>query len=344
MRLTKVDTDDQRWLDWCGQLPGATIFHHPAWSQVLHDAYGYSPACLALLDANEAVHATLNLVTVTSALTGNRLVSLPFTDFCPPLVRDDPLILYQLYEAVEKWRSGQGLNLYLHWRAPQWESARVFDKAYSHTTRLHPDSAVLFGRFKKTRVQQPIRQAKEAGVTTKISHTREDLQKFYHLHVATRRRLGTPVQPLRFFDCLWQRLLSQGLGFVLLAEKGHETLAAAVFLHWNQTLVYKYSASNSAYSRLRPTHLLLWHAIQWGCENGYSVLDWGKTALENEGLREFKRGWATEEELREYSVLSEFPTRPLTTHRRKQAVSFIIRHSPAWVCRLIGELLYAHSA
>jgi hypothetical protein len=48
---------------------------------------------------------------------------------------------------------------------------------------------------------------------------------------------------------------------------------------WNGSLIYKYSASDPAYWRLRPNNLLLWRAIQWACENGYHTFDMGRTDL-----------------------------------------------------------------
>ena len=90
---------------------------------------------------------------------------------------------------------------------------------------------------------------------------------------------------LRFFDLLASGLIEQGLGFVLLAYKDDECLAAAVFLHWQRTLTYKYGASVADGLKLRPNNLLFWTAIRWGCENGYTVLNMGKTDLANTGLR-----------------------------------------------------------
>ena len=37
-----------------------------------------------------------------------------------------------------------------------------------------------------------------------------------------------------------------------------------------QTITYKYGASDSAFLDLRPNHILLWTAIRWAAENGYT--------------------------------------------------------------------------
>ena len=41
----------------------------------------------------------------------------------------------------------------------------------------------------------------------------------------------------------------------------------------------------------------------WGCENDYSTFDFGRTESGNEGLREFKRGWGTDETTLSYAVI-----------------------------------------
>jgi len=170
----------------------------------------------------------------------------------------------------------------------------------------------------------------------------KDVRLFYDMHVQTRQRLGAPVQPLRFFRLLWAQVLQQGMGYVLVALQDDTPLASAVFLHWGQTLTYKYSASDPAYWRLRPNNLLLWHAIRWGCGNGYAVFDWGKTAPENEGLRQFKSGWGSSEAALHYSVLADRPPEARTASRGHALLSSVLQRAPAWVGRMIGELLYGH--
>jgi hypothetical protein len=47
------------------------------------------------------------------------------------------------------------------------------------------------------------------------------------------------VQPRRFFRPLWSRILEPGLGRVLFVDVGSDTVAGAVFLTWNRSVVYK---------------------------------------------------------------------------------------------------------
>ncbi len=199
----------------------------------------------------------------------------------------------------------------------------------------------MYARFRSS-VPRLIRQAEKAGVEIRRSNSWDDVRTFYCLHMQTRRRLGVPVQPLRFFRCLWQHVLSQRLGFTLLAFKDQTPIAGGVFLHWHKMLTYKYGASLSEYWQLRPNNLLFWNAIRWGCEQGYQSFDWGRTDLDDEGLRNFKRGWGSEEHIVNYHVVANSSPASQSTRSRVRFVEPLIQHSPVWVGRAIGTLLYGH--
>jgi hypothetical protein len=342
MKVNFLYGANPRWILWISNQQGATIFHHPLWSGLLSGCYGYSSNIFTLVNDTGDVLAGLPLMQVNSRLTGRRAVALPFSDFCPPLGEVSDVFIHEL----QAWRRKQRLpQLLVHWPLPEGGGVFRGEVTARHIMRLDPDPQVVFRKFKRTQVQQPIRQAEKAGVVIRRGEGWQDLRLFYELHLRTRRRLGTPVQPLRFFRLLWERLMTQGLGFVLLAYQGEQLLAGAVFLHWNKTLTYKYSASDPRYLRLRPNNLLLWRALQWGCEHGYEIFDWGKTDLENQGLRDFKRGWGSEEQILHYSVLADRPPAAnLTGGMKQRLMAGVIQHSPAWVCRMIGEMLYGHFA
>lgn len=171
------------------------------------------------------------------------------------------------------------------------------------------------------------------------------MEAFYDLHSRTRQRQGVPVQPLHYFQILYRRIIQQGIGFVLAYQTG-KPIAGAVFLHYNKTLIYKYGASNPDYWHLRPNDLLFWNVIERACEQGFHWLDWGKTDVENDGLRKFKSGWGSEEQPLFYSNFyldkADHSTKGLRGGPVEKIMNGMIRKSPYWVSRAIGEVLYGH--
>jgi len=210
-RFERLEATDPRWIDLISRHPAATVFHHPAWLNVLAECYGYQPMLAALLDDEGRVVAGLPLMRIESWLTGQRLVALPFSDFCPPLAADDDA-LGELLEALQAWRHAAQLPpIRIHWPLPQAEGVYAAESAMRHTTALEADAAQVFRCFKKTQVQQCIRRAEKLGLRVEQRDRWKDVRLFYDMHVQTRRRLGAPVQPLRFFRLLWAKILQHGL-------------------------------------------------------------------------------------------------------------------------------------
>jgi CelD/BcsL family acetyltransferase involved in cellulose biosynthesis len=152
-----------------------------------------------------------------------------------------------------------------------------------------------------------------------------------------------PVQPRRFFDLLWQRIIDPGLGRLLLAEVGRQAIAGVVVISWGKTATYKYSASAPDVSRYRPTHLILWHAIREARENGYAEFDFGRTDFDSPGLRSFKLGWGPREEILAYSVVADDPPTGVRAGP-SPLIRTAIRRSPVGVARIIGRLLYKYAS
>jgi CelD/BcsL family acetyltransferase involved in cellulose biosynthesis len=114
-----------------------------------------------------------------------------------------------------------------------------------------------------------------------------------------------------------------------------------VYLGWGRTLIAKYAASREDRFNLRPNNLLFWEGIRWGCENGFTWFDMGRTEVENVGLRNFKSRWGAVEEPLTYSILSSKRLRP-RSRRLEHVLHSVIQRSPIWVCRISGELLYKY--
>lgn len=332
---------DPRWGDLAAQAPGASIFHHPAWIGLLADQYGYEPLAWVLAEgAGGRLVAGLPVTRVSTRLTSARLVALPFSDVCPPLVRPghdaaEP----ELLRLVAERQAEAGLPLQV--RAPLDLDGVVGGEPYSHhLLALGDDVDEVRSRF-RSQVRRNISKAERSELQTTRETDRRALDDFYGLHLRTRRRQGVPTQP-RSFIRGFEALFDQGLGFVQVARLDGQAVAAAVFLVASGTITYKYGASDVAHQALRPNNLLFMGAIAWACEHGQRELDFGRTDLENEGLRKFKSSWGAEERTLTYSSLGA--KEPESGHgRAERLLGGVIRRSPPVVGRLVGEAFYRHA-
>jgi len=335
-----INHQDERWLHYIKFHPQATPFHHPAWITAVSECYGYAPFVIVTEDDQGEICAGLPMMEVRSIVTGKRWVALPFTDYCPPLSDDSESLKRLVNGLVALYERGGIPRIEVRWELPAHAAVRLQTAFSLHSVPLNSDPQRVLKGFKRTH-RQNIGTAEKRGVHIEWGTEQEHVRRFYAMQLETRRRKGIPVQPWRFFDLLGKQLLAPGLGFVLLAFKGSQCLAGGLFLHWQQTLTYKYAASSDEGQEYRPNNLLSWTAMRWGCENGYTVFDLGRSELENEGLRRFKTGWGAEESPLPYSTLSA--TVPESGNGRLMSlVGTVIQKAPPWVCRLTGELAYKH--
>jgi CelD/BcsL family acetyltransferase involved in cellulose biosynthesis len=343
-RLVRIDLDNPAWQELVANHPHALPFHHAAWAQMLAECYGFSGFGLALDDGQRGWVAGIPVLETRGLLGRRRWISLPFTDLCPPLVFGNDELRARLELEVNAARREAGVTSAEFRAAPSGEDALPRPAGLRHTLQLERDPEKTFNRLKPS-VRNKIRSADRSGVTIARAENEDDLTRtFYALHTETRRRLGVPVQPRRYFSLLWRRVLEPGLGFLLVAKAGGRPVAAAVFLGWKGTVVYKYGASDANAWKLRPNNAVLWHAINWACENGYSIFDFGRTEPGNQGLREFKRGWGTEETPLVYTLLGPAELSGAQTERGARLIAPVIRRAPTFVCRGIGRALYRYAA
>lgn len=339
LEISFLSPTDPLWQKSIAANTEANIFHHPAWIDTLAQCYGFRPFIASLLDKDGKIAAGLPVMEVHQPFSKMRWVSLPFTDHCAPL-NDDIASLNVLLDGISQATKYGVSEIELRWNyAPfpglQSQPCFVFHKIALDPTRCQTSSPIHPMHARNARLAQ------KKGVQIRFGTDRRDMEVFYQLHLQTRRRQGVPIQPRRFFDLICSQVIDQGLGFILMALKDNTCLAAALFLHWQNTLTYKFGASSLDSLNLRPNDLIFWSAIQWGLEHGFTCLDLGRTDMNNTGLREFKSRWGAEEIPLYYSYIPYAPAQTIRANERlHDLLQAVIRHSPTSVCRTVGEIMY----
>ena len=331
------DLMDPRWLRFVSANRAATPFHHPAWALLLSECYGFRAFALTTEHA-DIISGGVPFAEVKRPFGARRWVSLPFTDLCAPLV-EEPHLSGFLAVAAGRGEAAGVHQIEIH--APL-EGSATHSRAEGviHTLALDRDPNRVRGSFHKSQVIRSITRAQKSPIVVRTAASLgEFMQGYYPLHVRTRRRQGVPVQPKRFFELLWNRMLGRDLGFSLLAYSGSTPIAGAVFLAWNGTIIYKYGASDRAYLHLRPNHLIFWDAIRWACESGFHTFSFGRSDADNQGLRDFKSGWGAQEAELRYAGIGGQPS-GVPLEGMLDLLGIVIRRSPLWVTTALGEILY----
>jgi CelD/BcsL family acetyltransferase involved in cellulose biosynthesis len=321
--------------------PSSTVFHCAAWAHVIHDSYSHKPVYITLFRPTEPV-GLIPLVEVLSPFTGRRAVCLPFSDACGPLVFQQ-----QSWSAMEAELSKLARDRqwgYIEVRGGHLleQPATELTSFYGHQIDLSEGSEALFEGFPSA-TRRAIRRALNSGLNVEVLDTCEAVKEFYRLHVQTRRRHGLPPQPWAFFMNIYRHLIKAGLGFVVLARDGMRVVAGAVFLQFKKHAIYKFAASDPTFGKMRGNNLVLWKALRYLVNRGVEIMDFGRTSLENEGLRRFKLSWSAQENIIPYYRFSVRQNKPIAAPNQPTGFhNRIFRHLPLSVNRIAGALAYPH--
>ena len=340
--LVELRLDDPRWMDLAAVAPAATVFHLPAWHHVISDTYGYRSALLVNLDHWGGVMAGVPAIRVRR-LRGQVWVSLPFSDHCPLLARDDEG-LRSLAVALVNWSRQQDVPLELRSTLPDTPGWHPTVVGTRHVLPLGAGLDALRQRVGRQHSRW-LRHAERGDLRVRFGRSLHDVEAFYQLHIMTRRRLGIPVQPRRFFRSVWQHVIRPRLGLVVLVETpAQQPVAGAVLFTWNRTAIVKFQASDASSWRRRPNHLLYWAALRRAEEDGYQLFDFGRSDIDHRGLQDFKAGWGAEAIPLVYALTHPSTPAPGRRGPVEGAMRQIIRHSPAVVCRALGSVFYRYVA
>jgi hypothetical protein len=331
------------WSSLLASMEGYSFFHSSQWAKVLSGSYRYRPVYFVSFEKDRPV-ALIPFMDVKSLLTGHRGVSLPFTDFCEPLLSCNS-DFHDIFKQIVAYGKEAGWStLELRGGADLLGDALPYATYLSHFLDLSPDEDYCFSRFKDS-TRRNIRKALAGEIEIKILNSLESIREFYRLNCLTRKRHGLPPQPYHFFKSLHDEIISENCGLVVMAYHKDTAIAGAVYFHLGDKAIYKYGASDRKYQLLRANNLVMWGAIKWYCNNGYKGLSFGRTERNNPGLRRFKSSWGTREQMIHYYKYDV--KRDAFLRARGKGPPFyveIFKKTPVPLLKMIGSLLYRHVA
>lgn len=311
-RLLVAETNpqtDPRWQAFVAAHPDGSIYHHPAWFQVLEAEYGQKGLYLHCLDAAGQVLGVLPLhytrglpFKLGGPLTGRRLSSLPRTPVAGPLAIDPRATVALLQEAVRRTTLEAGARLQIKTQGPELDGLveGVVCKLWrmSYVIDLSPSPQGSFriaDSDNRYTIKKAVNKARRNGLFVRAAETEADLQGWYRLYLDTMRRNGVPARPYRFFEGLWRQMRLKGMMELLLAEQPNagesRMLAGTIFFKLGRSVCCGYNGSSLRDLSLRPNDLLYWEAINEAYRQGFQYFDFGEVADGNAELARYKTKW-----------------------------------------------------
>ena len=345
MTVYRIDPlTDARWEELVSRHPRASVFHTRGWLEALRRTYDYQPLAFTTAPPDSVLDNGLVCCRVKNWITGQHLVSLPFSDHCAPLVDDandldSILVFLSTTQKRERWKYIELRPLAKtdgEWLAEQFKQSTAFN---IHWIDLRPDLQAVYNRFHDSCVRRKIRKANREKLTYEAGRSDSLLNTFFNLFLLTRRRHRMPPQPIAWFrnliECLGDKLT------IHIAYKDRIPVAAIVTLLYRDTQMYKYGCSDAEYHRLGGMPFLFWKAIQEAKASGATGFDLGRSSLEGAGLAEFKEHLgATRSALTYY----RYPAEPLGSADRleKPFLRRVLSLLPDSMFTAAGSVLYRY--
>ena len=341
---------DPRWDRFVMDHPFGWICHLSGWKQVLENSFNHMKGYyFALVDEKDDIKAGLPVFEVKSWLTGKRLVNIPFASLCDPLVSNSADMkelvkaslklkneLKSSFIEIRTFQSGSMLN---------GDRLSQLNHYKNHYLLLQNDIEQIKKGFDRKTVRQSVNRAMKSNMKLIVADKESDLVTFYKLYTCTRKNIGLPPQPYKFFKMLWDTFLADDRIALLLAEKDKQIIAGVIIFKFKNRVSAEYAAWNRQYKKICPNHFLYWTAIKIAHQEGYDIFDLGRTSSSNENLMKFKDRWGTSIAELPYFFYPEVNSNQMS--QREITISYkimkkIFTNLPQASLPAIGKICYRH--
>jgi len=344
-RIVDDPAEDAQWSSLVDRHPAATVFHSQGWLRALRQTYGYRPFVITASPGSRIDNglAACRVHTWQS----RRLVSLPFSDHCDPLLAGSDDLTEMLPSLMAEAQNCGAASVELR---PTAMVGHAFGHAagacglqpgekYSfHKLDLRAGAGEISRRFHHS-TQRALRRADREGLTYEAGASERLLAAFYRLLRMTRRRHALPPQPVAWFRNLFANLGDAAV--IHVASKHSEPIASILTLSFKNTIYYKYGGSNAAHHRLGGMPFLFWRVIQDASRRGLEELDLGRSDIDQPGLIAFKEHLGARQSPLHYY---RYPARRESARNAllSRAARRVLAQLPDPALDLAGRLLYRH--
>ena len=285
-----VTRDCPDWQSYLAENDQAGVFHDPRWGRIMQESYGNPPTYLTAYRDGQIV-AALQLVAQQSFLFGSHLSSLPYFDAAGILADDDLARAAMIDAARRLLRQTPAEWVELRHLTPLGADLPTRDDKVTMHLPLPDDPQQLWNTL-KGKVRTKVRKAQKGDETTFERGGAELLGEFHAIYARRMRDLGSPAHGRRFFRLILDALADAADIFVLRSDR--RAVAAALTLSDRHGIHVPWSAADRHFKGDRANMLLYWHMLEWACQAGRGLFDFGRSTRDT-GTYNFKKQWGAHE-------------------------------------------------
>jgi serine/alanine adding enzyme len=291
--------DHHLWREFVDSHPQGQIFHTPEMFQVFAQAKGHTPTFWAAVNGDQTPQALFMPVQIT--LMGGPLRRFTTRSvaygsvLCAPNTEGEATLRLLLRSYADE--IGRRI-LFTELRNPydlsRWQP--VLDEcgfAYEEHLNFFVDltrSPDQIWADIRSNARRNVRRARKRQVIVEEINDPARMPAVYALLKQVYERLQVPLADFSFFQAAFEVLHPQQMMKVLIAKADGVELGVLMLLIYKDTILYWYTGTLREYSDYRAGDMLAWHALAWGSEHGFHVMDFGGAGKPGEdyGVRDFK--------------------------------------------------------
>jgi len=302
----------QAWDEALKNFPGATVFHTPAWMDVIHKGFGFAPRFAYLAGANGSVRALVPLFRAGGWARPVRWLNLPQGCAADPLAADEAdaarLVALVASAAVAEGCSAVILrsSRRLETTVPEgWEMRRE-DPVVRHVidlTGAHDVATLPHIQSGQKRIYRRVGRRLTASGTKVRVVTRDEIGAFTRAaHHILLRRHGHVGPPVKFFDALLE-FLPGSTRILLACPQSGPALAFSVMAMNSFSSHLLHGAGLPADEGIDAFRFCIGLQIDAAIRAGLAELDFGESGPQQEGLIYFKETWGAQRVDGSYQVI-----------------------------------------
>ncbi len=281
LNIAPFEQTRDEWISLLNQVGSSRLYHGERWLTLLQRSYGFRLFTVFLRSKREILAGCV--FARAKFPFGRRFIALPFSDACEPLAAERANAQLLLSALASSKLNRQSLEI----RGIEGPSPWITTDWFVNWELNLAQPAGQLEKHLSSNFRRNIIKAKRSGVSIEQGPGINEVRRFCALNVSSRRRLGLPSQPARFFQNALQEFADNGDVQIWLASRAQKDLAAIFLIRHNERIYYKWSARDAA-DNSGSGHLLLWSVIEQFANSNH-LLDLGRCDKRNHGLARFKR-------------------------------------------------------
>jgi FemAB-related protein (PEP-CTERM system-associated) len=286
-----TSVDDKEWNDFVRNAAQSSIYHLTEWRDIIRKLFGHETSYLCARSDTGQIIGVLPLVRICSRLFGNYVVSIPYFNYGGAIGDGVDVEIALMNKACRFADEAGASHIEFRDMAPREGNWPVRHDKLCMTLSL-PDSTEALWRSFESKVRAQIKRPLRENVEVTVGQEKVVLlDEFYQVFSRNMRDLGTPVYSKQFFAEIIQ-VFPHNTFFVIVKHDGRPA-AAAFLLGFRGRLEIPWASSIRKYNALGVNMLLYWEAMKAAIENGYQVLDFGRSTVDS-GTFRFKKQWGAE--------------------------------------------------